>query len=329
MDVHYTQLVEFPRTWDPQRILCSFIDLLGVPLERYHRKYSKYDFERRCEVRSMMTHLEDLGMLFLGDPKQSFLSRVQGGLRGMDNQGALVLHRYILGPFMRLYPDGGIQDFSNLVDFVTCSYNMETVYDVCGFYEIDRLKGKVDLKPSSPAALGLGGIAASSSATTGFQNTALASTMSSATQAASDQQHEEAFSRKAVFVRQVLGQLRWAQSEERVHPTGRVFPEYAVVLAEVLLKALVAEIIAVRLCEYMVRVEPVWRDHGFERRELKTYGKEVAEADAAPQIVKFSYRRMKPTMDDLYDVTHPVPVPLNPSKSAAQSSTVATLQPKR
>ena len=57
MDVHYTQLVEFPRTWDPQRILCSFIDLLGVPLERYHRKYSKYDFERRCEVRSMMTHL--------------------------------------------------------------------------------------------------------------------------------------------------------------------------------------------------------------------------------------------------------------------------------
>jgi hypothetical protein len=317
MDLHYTQMVEFPRAWDPVRILTSFLDLLGVQLERYHRHYARYDLERRVEIRAMMAHLEEVGMLHLGDPRGSFLARVQGGLRGMDNQGALVLHRYIVGPFMRLYPDGGIQDFSNMVDFVTCAYNMETVYDVCGFCEMDRLKGKgMDLKPSSPAALGLGGIASSSSATTGYQSAAATATVIAGsgggggvgTAAEQQQQHEEAFSRKAVFVRQVLGQLRWAQSEERVHPTGRVFPPHAVVLAEVLLKALVAEIIAVRLCEYMVRVEPVWRDLGLERTALAVAAKATAGRSQAPALVKFGYRAMAASMDDVYDVSAPVPV---------------------
>jgi hypothetical protein len=301
MDLHYTQMVEWPRRWRPDDVLKSFMEELGVPVEPYQKVCAVDDRNRRNEIYAMILQLEKAEMLFLGDPRNSFLSRMQGGLRGMDHQGALVLHRFILGPFMRLYPDGGIQDFSNLVDFVTCSYNMETVYDLCGFYTLDRI-GK-EMRPSSPAAVGLGGIAASSSATTGFSAPSDGASVTASAAATTAAEDEEAFSRKAVFVRQLLGQLRWVLDEEREHPAGKQFAPHLVVLAEILLKALVAEIIAVRVCEYVVRVEPIWRDFGFERKALipgtnpALDNPEVTPADG----IRFFYRRMSATNDDLFD----------------------------
>ncbi|CUG90628.1 Hypothetical protein, putative [Bodo saltans] len=306
LDLHYSQMVEWPRRWRAEDILHTFLSQLKVPIDRYQAQYSHHDRERRNEIYSMIVKLEAEGVLFLGEPRQSFLFRMQGGLRGMDHQGALVLHEFILGPFMRLYPEGGIQDFSNLVDFVTCSYNMETVYDLCGFYSIDR-SGR-DMKPSSPAAMGLGGIASSSSATTGFQSTPATSSTQAAPATATEiakaeQEEEDAFSRKAVFVRQLLGQLRWVLDDDREHPTGKVFAPHIVVLSEILIKALVAEIIAVRICEYVVRVEPVWRDFGFERKALaKDTNKELKRPTVTPPPgVRFFYRHMSEKHDDLYD----------------------------
>lgn len=312
LDLHYSQLVEWPRRWRAEDILHTFLSQLKLPVDRYQTYFSHYDRERRNEMYCMILKLEREGVLFLGEPRNSFLYRMQGGLRGMDHQGALVLHEFILGPFMRLYPEGGIQDFSNLVDFVTCSYNMETVYDLCGFYSIDR-SGR-DMKPSSPAAMGLGGIASSSSATTGFQSTPAAAAAAPATAselAKAEQEEEDAFSRKAVFVRQLLGQLRWVLDEDREHPTGKVFPPHVVVLSEILLKSLVAEIIAVRICEYVVRVEPVWRDFGFERKALEVASnKELQRPTLMPAPgIRFFYRHMSPKHDDLFDECAPVRPP--------------------
>lgn len=72
----------------------------------------------------MLVELSEAGMLNFDSPSETFLHRMQGGLRGMSAQGALVLHELILLPFMRLFPHAHIQDLSNLLDFVTCSYNL-------------------------------------------------------------------------------------------------------------------------------------------------------------------------------------------------------------
>ncbi|CBH14223.1 KREPB7 [Trypanosoma brucei gambiense DAL972] len=308
MDMHYTQMMEYPRRWNPEEVLVAFFDELQLPVETYQRSYTCYERAHRNELYSMLVELEEAKMLYFGEPRNTYLHRMQGGLRGMDHQGALVLHRYILGPFMRLYPNAHIQDFSNLVDFVTCAYNMETVYDLCGFYTLDKVALKADYKPSSPAALGLGGIAVHSSPSHGFvQNAAesqqqsrrASSTASTGSRSAADMD-EEAFSRKAVFVRQLLGQLRWLTLPCEEHPAGCKFPQHLMLLGEICLKYLVVEIIAARLCEYMVRVESVWRDHGYERVKLNVDKIMKQGRDILPEPIKYFYRPMSPNMDDLY-----------------------------
>ncbi|KAH8612048.1 hypothetical protein ERJ75_001015400 [Trypanosoma vivax] len=312
MDMHYTMSMEYPRRWNPEEVLAVFFDELRMPVGVYQRNYSCYERLHRNELYAMLLELEEAKMLYFGEPRNTYLYRMQGGLRGMDHQGALVLHRYILGPFMRLYPNGHIQDFSNLVDFVTCAYNMETVYDLCGFYTLDKVALKADYKPSSPAALGLGGIAVHSSATHGFaqnptefqwqpqqQQRRPAAVGVAGSRSAADME-EEAFSRKAVFVRQLLGQLRWLTLPGEEHPAGHRFEEHLVLLGEICLKSLVVEIIAARLCEYMVRVEPVWREHGYERVKLDVSKIASRQSDVLPEPVKYFYRPMSPIMDDLY-----------------------------
>lgn len=319
LDMHYTALVEFPRRWNPAEVLQVFCDELGLDVTVYQRRFAQYDREHRNELYAMLVKLEEEGMLYFGESKHTYLHRMQGGLRGMDHQGALVLHECILGPFMRLYPNGHIQDYSNLVDFVTCSYNMETVYDLCGMYTLDKVALKANYKASSPAALGLGGIATSAPASSGFEqqatlpSAAMSSSSSSSSssptitteqiRASAKQQEdldEEAFSRKAVFVRQLLGQLRWLTLPQQEHPAGFTFPPQVITLGELCLKSLVVEIIAARLCEYMVRAEPVWRHFGFERKRLNMRGTVKEADDVVPSMVKFFYRPMSPRMDDLY-----------------------------
>ncbi|CCW67801.1 unnamed protein product [Phytomonas sp. Hart1] len=312
MDMHYTALVEFPRRWNPEGVLRSFSEALGVDLMAYHSQYGQNERHHRNELYAMMMTLEEAGMLYFAEPKNTYLYRMQGGLRGMDHQGALVLHEYILGPFFRLYPDAHIQDFSNLVDFITCSYNMETVYDLCGFYTLDKVALKANYKPTSPAALGLGGIATTSSPASGFESqAALGSTTptpsgsgnASATRIRTKYQDdidEEAFSRKATFVRQVLGQLRWLTTQNQTHPAGFTFPEHIISLGEICLRSLVVEIIIVRLAEYMVRAEPVWRSFGFERKRLQMQEHTRKPHDVLPEPVVYRYRPMSEKMDDLY-----------------------------
>lgn len=307
MDQHYTVMMEFPRRWNPQEVLEEFMDALGPEVQAYHANYARYDRQHRNELYAMLVKLEEAGMLYFDEPKDTYLFSMQGGLRGMDHQGALVLHQFILGPFMRLFPDGHIQDYSNLVDFVTCSYNMETVYDLCGMYTLDKVALRSNFRPSSPAAMGLGGIASSSVASSGFEQPAAAGNgdgTSPAARAVRTKQQEdldeEAFSRKAVFVRQILGQMRWLLLPGQEHPAGFTFPPHIITLGEICVKALVAQIIAARLCEYVVRAEPVWRSFGFERKKLDLHAIAAGSQDVLPSPVKYTYRRMSPQMDDLY-----------------------------
>lgn len=309
LDLHYSAQAEFHRSWNPEHLLKVFDEYSSVPFHRYQERYASFDKERRQEIFALIKFLEAEKVLHLGDPRQTFLLKMVGGLRGMDHQGALVMHKYLLGPFMRLFPDGGIQDYSNLVDFITCAYNMETVYDLCGFQALDLLskEGLVKTGASSPAALGLGGIATSSSSAHGFTSGSDSGSISSGpdgNKPLSDQEYEEAFSRKAVFIRSLLGQLRWSVVEDQVHPTGKVYPHHILLCCELLIKSLIAEIIAVRLCEYMVRVEPRWIEFGLERKIVSK--KEIAEREITPRLVQYHYRPMSENRDDLYSTTEVV-----------------------
>lgn len=321
MDQHYSALVEYPRRWNPEEVLRRVVEEIQVPsLESYQEVFRTYDRDHHNELFAMLVALKDGGMLSFGEPRNTFLHRMQGGLRGMDHQGALVLHEYLLGPLLRLYPEGHIQDFSNLVDFITCAYNMETVYDLCLLQELDEVAQRSNMKASSPAAMGLGGASASSPAATGFHQPVQghgssaggeggasgSSPDTSAASAASELASGEAFSRKAVFVRQILGQLRWLTlpGEEPVHPAGYTFPPHLITLGEICLKTLVVEIISSRVCEYMVRAEPVWRSFGYERRKLEV-AKEAAKSppqDVLPRPVVYSYRPTASQVEDCYCV---------------------------
>lgn len=308
MDMHYTAMVEFKRRWNPETVLQETFAAFGLGAEAYHKVFREYDREHRNELYAMLVTLEEGGMLSFGEPRHTYLYRMQGGLRGMDHQGALVLHEFILGPFMRLYPDGHIQDYSNLVDFITCSYNMETVYDLCGLYTLDKIALKANYRPSSPAAVGLGGIAASSSATSGYESEATlpgskgeeSAVAASRRTKQQEDLDEEAFSRKAVFVRQLLGQLRWLTQPGQQHPADFTFPAHLITLGEICLKSLIVEIIVARLCEYVVRVESVWRSFGYERKKLNVPQTAKKADDVVPEPVKYFYRPMSPAMDDLY-----------------------------
>lgn len=316
MDQHYTALVECSRRWNPEQLLESFMEELHIPMEQYHEYFRQYDRNHHNEIFAMLKTLEEGGMLYFGEPRNTFLHRLQGGLRGMDHQGALVLHYYLLGPLMRLYPDGHIQDFSNLVDFITCAYNMETVYDLCGMHELDEVAKHAQFKATSPAAMGLGGASTSSSASTGYRQDVLSSagasgageqvnsspeSSASSSSSASQQKEEDAFSRKAVFVRQILGQLRWLTLPgDPVHPAGYTFPPHLITLGEICVKALVVEIIGARICEYMVRAEPVWRNFGFERKKLDVAKTVAKPTDVLPKPVVYHYRPMAEDKEDLF-----------------------------
>lgn len=323
MDQHYTALVECSRRWNPELLLETFMDELHIPLEQYHEYFRQYDRNHHNEIFAMLKTLGEGGMLYFGEPRNTFLHRMQGGLRGMDHQGALVLHYYLLGPLMRLYPDGHIQDFSNLVDFITCAYNMETVYDLCGMHELDEVAKHAQFKATSPAAMGLGGASTFSSASTGYQQDVLSGgggggaaaaagapggggelsgpSDSPTSSSAAQQKEEDAFSRKAVFVRQILGQLRWLTLPgDPVHPAGYTFPPHLITLGEICVKALVVEIIGARICEYMVRAEPVWRNFGFERKKLDVAKTVAKPDDVLPKPVVYHYRPMAENKEDLF-----------------------------
>ncbi|KAG5509148.1 hypothetical protein JKF63_06157 [Porcisia hertigi] len=333
LDLHYSQLAEWPRRWNPEAVLTTFMEHLGIDsVEPYHALFSKLDREGRTALYAMLVKLEEAGMVHFGSSRDTYLSRMMGGLRGLDHQGALVLHECLMGPFLRLFPNGLIQDYSNLLDFISCGYNMETVYDMCGMYTLDQVALREQYGPSSPAAVGLGGVATRSSASRGYENdlfaslsaTSLSSTAPNnaantpsasgslggtttrlaqlqAARAAKLQEksEEEAFSRKTAFVRQLLGQLRWLLLPEQEHPAGFTFPPHIITLGELCLKGLVVAIIETRLCEYMVRAEPVWLSFGLERRQLKQ--STIASAgDVVPQPVQYAYRPMARDLRDLY-----------------------------
>jgi hypothetical protein len=321
MDMHYTCMMEWQRRWNPEHLIQAFQEHLGIDsIEPLHRLFSLEDQHGRNEIYAMLVKLEEAGMLSFGETRDTYLHMMLGGLRGMDQQGALVLHECLFKPFVHLYPDAHIQDYSNLVDFITCGYNMETVYDLCGMYTLDKLALKAQFGPTSPAAMGLGGIATSSSASFGYRNesTAASCTAAAATtttapvnpkaaqaqvaKARREQENmeEEAFSRKAAFMRQILGQLRWLLMPTQVHPAGYTFPEHIITLGEICLKALVVQIVASRVVEYTVRVEPVWHSFGFERRKRSVAEIAKARDDIVPRLFRYTHHTVMPSITELY-----------------------------
>ena len=242
----------------------------------------------------------DRGVISFADPKTTYLTRLCGSVMGMNLQAELALRRYLMGPLLKLFPFGDIPVFSNFIDFVVCGYNLETVYDLCGFSRIDAGSKGVHVS-TSPAAAGLGGLSTAHSTTSTQYSSDVGGgeTMTRQSAANAEMEAQEAFSRKASFVRSLLGQLRWAVTDDKEHPQGRRYDDHVVAIAELCCRYLIAETLTCRLCEYAVRTEPMWREHGMERAKLDV-GEKFRQPLEPPAVERWGYREMQPFGHDMY-----------------------------
>lgn len=307
LDTHYTQHVEWERRWLPIDVLTYCCDQIGVGMASIHRWHGSDDTQRRNDIFALVKYLEGEKLLRLGDVRSTFLSRLQGMMRGMDCQGAMVFHEMLLPPLLRLFPEGHIFDYSNFVDFVSCSYNLETVYDLCGFATLDPTPM---MRATSPGAVGLGyqGIAGSAEGISG----------STTSETINEADNEAMFSRKAMFLRSILGQLRWTTTEDQVHPTGKTIAAHLVVTGKLLVQALMTELLHVRICEYIVRSEPVWMEFGLEQKKRDPFFKTLA----TPTLARTFYQGEAPVFD--YFI---IPQDDSPVKSASKLSSLQSQSP--
>ena len=78
------------------------------------------------------------------------------------------------------------------------------------------------------------------------------------------EESELTYAYKAFILRNLLGQLRWAMDVDvaipKHHTLARSCKPHVAVVAEKAGHALITDMIFCRVCEYVSRVEPVWRE---------------------------------------------------------------------
>lgn len=299
----------------------------------YQEAYDKGQLVRRSELTAMLAHLIDVGVIgTTAEASTGNRSHWFGGY--LDAH--LVIHEFLLLPLVRLFPATDLPLLCNYEDFVSASYNLETVYDVCGFAQIDPEAsghGASDnaqaqaAQASSPQLTSWGGsmmmgsgVVASPSPVTSANDPEDGGTGSACEgdEPALSPSEAVRFHHKTNFVKGALAQLRWCV-KDREPPReivdmlgGMGSPQYAVAetLGKRACRALLNEMIDMRICEYMVRSEQVWHRVGRERR-LLTGDADTDDAmaavsrwDATPPPFTARYCSRGGGADDLYDVPH-------------------------
>ena len=138
---------------------------------------------------------------------------------GLYWQGALTLHQLLPQMFLHLFPDAALFNFSNLEDFISCAWNIETAYDLLSLQQLDVSAEKLRRSHNErggggavPANHGRGDhhAAADQDIADTTRDSASAGAAAAQNKLVGEQRNdEELFSWKANFVRSILGQLRW------------------------------------------------------------------------------------------------------------------------
>jgi hypothetical protein len=254
LDMHYNAMADYPhRRW-------SAADVLDQAQRRYSRRHGEgfmkmvtlSEAQRRDEITAMICRLRDAGLLTLGRMSLAF-----NAAHGPSLQGSMVQYRLLPQIILAFFPNASVGALSDAMCFVLSNYNMETVYDLCSLQAVDEAATDTsDADELTPFMSRTAQWSASDESEGGSGG--------SGEGGESSGDAGVAFSRKAGFLRGVLGQLRFL-FEDRDHPLGTEVAEWHRVVAMELCRAIVVESFFVRSCEYSVRMDAVWRSKGCEQ----------------------------------------------------------------
>jgi hypothetical protein len=258
MEIVFRVLCQYQRTWrSPVELVRLFTDSFsskfktGSGMGAMHRYEALDQRQRRQELLLLLMHLQEREMIFIG---RDFDNERHGSSTGIS--AFLVLHEHMMRGIVAMIPMLDQKDVACLAQMCSATYNCETVYDLCGFDLLMKKPGILapqDLNTSEwPASSGNGAAHA-------LHPKECPPMVFS----------EPTYSLKAACVRRVLGQLRFALADECVgippvwESVARGTPDtYLYAVAQTAVRMLIAEIIACKVMEYAVRVEPTWRRCG-------------------------------------------------------------------
>jgi hypothetical protein len=276
LDLHYNCIADYPhRRWDAGKVLdAAAAGLRKSTTESIARCYKDAEGERRLAIVAMVRKLHADGVLSLGNMNEQ---PQFAGMQSAAYVGSMTQFRLLPPAILDLFPNASVGALSDVMCFVLASYNMETVYDLCGFKHIDEATGQDDAPDMSP-------FAAKAAASFGGGSAGAVGGVADGEAPADDETGAGGvgFSRKGSFVRGLLGQLRFVSGEKPVSGGGTVQAHHEVIARE-LSRAICVESLFVRTSEYSLRMEPVWRAKGMEqlRADAPLYNPDLGRATNA------------------------------------------------
>jgi hypothetical protein len=307
LDLHYSAIADYKhRKWNPEEVIAQLPYTFGLrSTQSLIDVYGQEDHARRVEISTLISFLGAEEIITLGDMSYAFTAEMGGGL-----QGTMVQHQMMITPLLHMFPNAAVANLSDLTCFMFSNYHFETIYDLCSLSEIDEAAADEAGDRWTPFGEGRGKVASQALCAAGAE--------AGAEEGGADE-GRTSFSQKGRFLRGVMGQLRWCM-QGRPHPAfSSELPEWVSVIGDRLLRLIICEIVYLRSCEYSVRMEPVWREQGFEHlkqaylaKSAQYPGDEPADiysgargnalaAPCAPQLATWSTRVLGVHGDDRYE----------------------------
>ena len=230
LELFFDTVLDYDRTWAPGT---TWVDSKSrfhqATLEKLFKWHDDQERDRRESVFHMLRYLRDEGVIVPGPArwKEHSVARI-----GAGQQGAMVMFRWMHPHILHVFPNADAKQISAFSQMCASMYNLETTFDVCGLKDL-LLPGDVAPTPTGET--------------------------------------EVSYADKAFIVRHLLGQLRWAMDTDvavpRYHSIAWSCPPHLALLAEKAGHGLITDMIFCRVCEYVSRVEYVWREQteGFDR----------------------------------------------------------------
>jgi hypothetical protein len=224
LELFFEAVLDYHRVWNPPTVWATtHRDFRSATMAQLFGKHDVEERERRESVYHMLRYLSDEGVVVFAPTRwrEPQVARI-----GAGTQGALVMYKWMHPHILNVFPAADAKQISGFSQMCASMYNLETTFDVCGLKDFI---GPGDLPPlptgESPPL---------------------------------DYAH------KAFILRHLLGQLRWAMDSDvpkpKYHAIARRCEDHVAVIAEKAGHALITDMIFCRVCEYVSRVEPVWKE---------------------------------------------------------------------
>lgn len=233
LEMFFDQFVEYASQWntDVRRHLSLYYAHRLFHTESAMRAHAHDEKQRRMELLHILKHLFDEGLLRRG---RLYASSADFNVHQMH--GAMALFRHQYPAISAMFPHSTAAQCSGLSQMSASLYNCETVFDLCGLRDLvgddAPTQGVIRTQRGEVSDVG--------------------------------------YTYKGTFLRSMLGQLRFTIDPGSVPPpvmrgakyarSGGAVPAHLELLGKIAAKTIIAELIFCRTCEYICRVEPVWRD---------------------------------------------------------------------